>query len=86
MIFIVKNEHISYLTHLLLETVIPHCENNFPVASDSHIQMSKGFSDKNFTILSCYWSLNHVQDNDKMNNLHNQLLDLSEKVRNYNGT
>jgi hypothetical protein len=86
LIFIVRNEYISHLSELLLETVDTHNDKCFPVISSSYLQISKGYSDRNFTILSCYWSLNHIEEDDMMKRLHKKLAILSEKVRYLNGS
>jgi hypothetical protein len=79
-VFVVRNEDKSKLIYLLLETI----KDNFislklPIYSPDSINISCGYHDQNFTIISAHWSLSHF-GRGKLKNLHQRFEVLADSI------
>lgn len=71
-VFIVKNEFLGQFFRLIYDT-IPKSENtNFPLLGYSY-NVSVGFSDEKFSIISIHWSMQFLESRGILNTLHQKL-------------
>jgi hypothetical protein len=78
-VFIVKNNYISKLLSILHNTLTySHCKE-FPLLGTS-IEISSGFHDENFTVITVYWSVQFLANYDTLKQLHNRMEKMSEVI------
>lgn len=80
-IFIVKNNYIDYFLHNIFGTLPKYKSVEFPIAPSQNFQISKGYSDKNFTIICLHWSSNYLHSNGTMKELYRALFSISRKFK-----
>jgi hypothetical protein len=79
-VFVVRNEDKSKLIHLLLETIKDNSLSlKLPIYNPDSINISCGYHDQNFTIISAHWSLSHF-GRGKLKNLHQRFDVLADSI------
>lgn len=81
--FIVDKRYINIFLTEIIKTIPPYKFKDYPVASNSQLSIVKGYSNKNFTIFSIYWSSDFIDDNSKYKYLHVSLKKISKNIRNF---
>ena len=81
--FIVDNRYVSLFLTEIIKTLPFYSIKDYPVASNAQLSIVKGYSDKNFTIFSVYWSSDFIDDNNKYKYLHISLKKISKNIRNF---
>lgn len=78
-VFIVKNNYISKLLAILHNTLTYSHAKEFPLLGTS-IEISSGFHDENFTVITVYWSVQFLSSYDKLRKLHIRMEKMSEVI------
>ena len=79
MVFIVKNRCKYKLLELLHDTLSNDVSINFPLIGES-LEVSSGYCDENFSLITVWWSAQFLQNNDKLNKLHKKFEMMSEVI------
>jgi len=80
-VFIVRNEDKTKLISLLLETVKDNFLSlNLPLYNPDSINISCGYHDQNFSIISAHWSLSYLTKSGKLKKLHQSFEVLADSV------
>lgn len=82
--FIVKNQDIFKLLNFIYSTLPDHNNTKFPVASNAHYQVHKGYNDKNFTIISVYWNSYFISKKSYKNKFYQELMNLGNAINHGN--
>lgn len=78
-VFAVDNKFkTQVLNHLLETTKFGKKSIKFPLLSDARIELSMGYNDKYYSVISAYWYLN---DHKQLKILHEKLNAFSYKVK-----
>lgn len=80
-VFVVKNDCKSNLISLLLDTVKgSHHSLGLPIYNPHSIEISCGYHDQNFSIVSVHWSLSHLKQRGKLKELHQKFEILADTI------
>ena len=80
-IFIVKNENKSKLIDLIVETVKDDFSSlKFPLYNPHSLEISYGYHDENFSIISVHWSISHLRKRGKLKELHEKFEVLADLI------
>jgi hypothetical protein len=67
------------LLELLHNTLSNDVSINFPLIGES-LEVSSGYCDENFSLITVWWSAQFLQNNDKLNKLHKKFEMMSEVI------
>ena len=86
-VFVVRNEHKAKLVNLIVDTLKDNFKSSeLPIYSPYSLEISYGYHDDNFSIISVHWSLSHFQKRGKLKELHTKLEALADCIlENNNG-
>jgi hypothetical protein len=79
-VFIVRNEKKNMFLDLLLKTIDNDVDPVFPVHNPYSFEMSSGFSDENFSIITVWWSMAFLKKRGKLNELHDRFEVLADSI------
>jgi hypothetical protein len=79
--FIVKTKKVNDLLNLVYKTLPFYRDEKFPLCSGVSIQVIKGFSDHNFTVLSIYWSQNFLMTKASKKRLYSTIYKIGKQIR-----
>lgn len=80
-IFIVKNENKSKLIDLIVDTVKDHSFSlKFPIYNPYSLEISYGYNDESFSIISVHWSISHLRKRGKLKELHQKFEVLADSI------
>ena len=80
-VFVVRNEHKGKLVNLIVDTLKDDCISlKLPIYSPYSLEISYGYHDDNFSIISVHWSLSHFKRRGKMKELHEKFEKLAELI------
>ena len=80
-VFVVKNENIDKFLSLLYLTLPISKNKELPLHTNCYFMLSRGFSDKNFSIINLHWSLNYIENKSNHNRLISDLHIISKKMK-----
>jgi hypothetical protein len=79
--FIVKNNCKSQLINLISQTVEDeYLSLRFPIYNPHSLELSFGYQDENFSIVSVHWSISHLKKRGKLNELHQKFEVLADRI------
>ena len=79
-VFVVRNEKKNMFLDLLLKTIDDNVNPVFPLYSPYSFEMSSGFSDENFSIISVWWSMAFLKKPGKLKELHGRFEVLADSI------
>ena len=79
-VFVVRNEKKNMFLDLLLKTIDDNANPVLPVYSPYSFEMSSGFSDENFSIITVWWSMAFLKKRGKLSELHGRFESLADSI------
>jgi hypothetical protein len=81
-VFIVKKKCIPVLLGILFNTLGPKINQitNFPLCNTDGLNVSWGFTDDKYAIVSAHWAHNYLEEEDIHKKLLSDLYDMSFKI------
>ena len=79
-VFVVRNEKRNMFLDLLLKTIDDNVDPVFPVHNPYSFEMSCGFSDDNFSIITVWWSMAFLKKSGKLKELHGRFEQLADSI------
>ena len=80
-VFVVKNEYKATLVDLLMKTIDNDVLSlKFPVHNPHSLEISLGYYDQDFSIVSAHWSISHLKKRGKLKELHQKFEVLADNI------
>jgi hypothetical protein len=80
-VFIVRNEYKEKLINLIIDTIDNDTLSlKLPIHNPHSVEISLGYYDQNFSIISAHWSISHLKMRGKLKVLHNKFEVLADRI------
>jgi len=83
-VFIVRSSRLNNLLEYLMNTLDKDCSLRFPVHNSYSMDLSWGYSNEFFSIISVHWCFKYVKQSGMLKKLHTNINEMSEKILEYN--